>query len=80
MPKSSKSWIKSNKNPGPGKYDPKVIANTQYQSVSINVDNRRPFYDQKKNIPGPGQYTITEMLNKKGGYRYIFIIIKQCWP
>jgi hypothetical protein len=59
MPKSSVSWVKSNNNPGPGKYDPKLVFNTQYQSVGVNVDQRRPFYDEKKLIPGPGQYTIT---------------------
>ena len=45
MPKSHASWIKSNSNPGPGKYDPKVIYNTQYQSIGISKDDRRPFYD-----------------------------------
>ena len=68
MPKSSMSWIKSNNTPGPGKYDPKTIVNTQYQSIGINKDDRKACYDQKKSIPGPGQYTITQMLTKKAGY------------
>lgn len=42
--------------------------NTQYQTISINKDDRKPFYDEKKSIPGPGQYTINELLLKKGGY------------
>jgi hypothetical protein len=45
MPKSSMSWIKSNNIPGPGNYNPKIVANTQYQAIGINKDNRRPFYD-----------------------------------
>jgi hypothetical protein len=69
MPKSSMSWIKSNNIPGPGNYNPKIVANTQYQAIGINKDNRRPFYDEKKFVPGPGQYTLTEMVNKKGGFR-----------
>jgi hypothetical protein len=30
-------------------------ANT-YNSIHITKDERRPFYDEKKNIPGPGTY------------------------
>ncbi len=59
IPKSNVSLIKSTNVPGPGKYDPKLVANTQYQSIAINKDDRKPFYDEKKYIPGPGQYTIT---------------------
>jgi hypothetical protein len=69
MPKANTSWIKASSMPGPGNYDPKISFNTQYQAIGINKDDRKPFYDEKKNIPGPGQYTITEMLNKKGGYK-----------
>jgi hypothetical protein len=68
VPKANNSWIKASKVPGPGNYDPKISFNTQYQAIGINKDDRKPFYDEKKSIPGPGQYTITEMLNKKGGY------------
>lgn len=59
VPRSSLSWIKSNTNPGPGVYNPKVVTNTQYQSVVLSKDERRPFYDEKRFVPGPGQYTIT---------------------
>lgn len=59
MPKSNKSWIKASYNPGPGNYDPKVPFNSQYQGIGINKDDRKPFYNEKKNIPGPAQYTIT---------------------
>ncbi len=45
MPRSNKSWIKASNNPGPGNYDPKFVSNTQYQSVGINKDDRKPFYD-----------------------------------
>ena len=69
IPKSHVSWIKSNSNPGPANYDPKMVYNTQYQSIGVNKDDRKSIYDSnKKFIPGPGQYTINELLNKKGGY------------
>lgn len=59
MPKSNISWMKFNANPGPGVYDPKIVTNTQYQSVGLGKDERRPFYDDKTFVPGPGRYTIT---------------------
>lgn len=68
VPKASKSWINPSNVPGPGNYDPKIILNTQYQNIGISKNQRKPFYDEKKFIPGPGQYTLGEMLNKKGGY------------
>lgn len=38
MPKANKSWIKSSTVPGPGNYDPKIMSNTQYQSIKISKD------------------------------------------
>jgi hypothetical protein len=47
MSKSTVSWIKPTKTPGPGNYDPKMdlITNAQYHSIKVNKDNRKPFYD-----------------------------------
>lgn len=45
VPKSNKSWIKSSTVPGPGNYDPKIVANTQYNAIKISKDERKPFYD-----------------------------------
>ncbi len=38
MPKANKSWIKTSNVPGPGNYDPKIVVNTQYQSIGISKD------------------------------------------
>lgn len=73
VPKSNKSWIKTSDVPGPGNYDPKNVFSTPYQSIGINKDDRKPFYDQKKGIPGPGMYKIPEMESENGGYKYFFI-------
>ena len=45
VPKANLSWIKTSNIPGPGNYDPKISYNTQYQSIGVNKDDRKPFYD-----------------------------------
>ena len=54
--------------PGPGSYDPKSVFNTQYDSVGINKDRRKPFYDEKQGIPGPGSYSFNDSTIPKNGY------------
>ena len=59
IPKSqSNSLIDSKKllQPGPGSYDPKVFYNSQYESIGLGKGRRKPFYDEKEGVPGPGQY------------------------
>lgn len=67
IPKSQ-STSKLKDGPGPGSYDPKVFYNSQYQAIGINKDKRKPFYDEKQGVPGPGQYTFHDGTNPKGGY------------
>jgi len=69
VPKANKSWIKPSSVPGPGNYDPKIVFSTQYQSIKINKDERKPFYDEKKGIPGPGMYKIPDIISQNGGYK-----------
>jgi hypothetical protein len=28
----------------------------EYNRIKLSKDERKPFYDEKKNIPGPGSY------------------------
>lgn len=69
VPKANSSWIKPSFVPGPGNYDPKLIVNNQYQSISVNKDERKPLYDDK-HTPGPGQYKIADPTSLNGGYKY----------
>ena len=45
IPKSNISWIKPANSPGPANYEPKFVHNSQYQAISMNKDDRKPFYD-----------------------------------
>lgn len=56
VPKANFSWIQTSNGPGPGNYDPKIVENAQYKSIGMNKDQRKPFYNEKKGIPGPGFY------------------------
>jgi hypothetical protein len=69
IPKSqSTSKLNSKESPGPGSYEPKVSYNSQYESIGINKDKRRAFYDEKSGIPGPGQYSFNDSTIPKNGF------------
>jgi hypothetical protein len=55
IPKSG-GTVKLSQSPGPGSYDPKVIEASEYNSIKLGKDERKPFYNEKKGIPGPGTY------------------------
>ncbi len=55
IPKSG-STVKLSQSPGPGSYDPKLIEASEYNSIKLGKDERKPFYNEKKGIPGPGTY------------------------
>jgi Sperm-tail PG-rich repeat len=56
IPRSNTSWIKSSSTPGPGTYEHTIKEANDYNSIRINIDQRKPFYNEKKGIPGPGSY------------------------
>lgn len=74
IPKSNSSWLKHSQTPGPGTYQPKPIEDTEYNSIRITKDQRRPFYDEKKGIPGPGTYYPDN--NKSGGFKYVLCYLE----
>ena len=55
IPRSSSTWLKGSLNPGPGAYESRVI-NSNNSTIKMGKDARRPFYDEKKGIPGVGSY------------------------
>ena len=66
IPKSQSGWIKGSSNPGPGTYESK-LTHSEYNTVRMKQDERRPFYDEKKGIPGPGSYNYSSVQEKSGG-------------
>lgn len=68
IPKSNLSWLKPAPTPGPGTYHPKFIEANEYNSIKITKDERRLFYDEKKDIPGPGSYSHVD-INKSVGVK-----------
>lgn len=69
VPKSNASWIKASLTPGPGTYEAKGVETNNYNSIKIKQDQRRPFYDEKKWVPGPGSYSNNEVVNKAIGFK-----------
>lgn len=57
IPKSNTSWVKPSFTPGPGTYEAKNGDHNNYNSIKIKQDERKPFYDEKKWVPGPGSYS-----------------------
>ena len=56
IPKSNISSLKPSSTPGPGSYEPKLNDSGEYHSIRLAQDERKPFYNEKKGIPGPGAY------------------------
>lgn len=56
IPKSNTSSLKPSSTPGPGTYEPKLNDSSEYHSIRLAQDERKPFYNEKKGIPGPGAY------------------------
>jgi hypothetical protein len=69
IPKSNTSFIKPSSTPGPGSYEPKIIDSNEYNSIKLAKDERKPFYDEKKGIPGPGSYNQTTLVDHAPGYK-----------
>jgi hypothetical protein len=76
VPKSNTSWLKSSLTPGPGSYEPKVNEANNYNSIKIKQDERKPFYDEKKWVPGPGAYSSNQITNKSAGFKYEWLDVE----
>lgn len=70
IPKSNPASIKPSSTPGPGSYEPKINDTNEYNSIGLAKDHRRPFYDEKKGVPGPGSYNHSPIIEKAPAYKY----------
>lgn len=68
IPKSG-STAKVSSSPGPGSYDPKLVEPSEYNSIKLSKDERKPFYNEKKGIPGPGSYESGSVTEKAPGFK-----------
>jgi hypothetical protein len=69
IPKSNTTWLTPSKTPGPGTYEHQSKPHNDYNSISITTDQRRPFYDEKKGIPGPGSYNSSAEGHASPGFK-----------
>jgi hypothetical protein len=69
IPKSNISSIKPSSTPGPGSYEPKISDTGEYNSIRLAKDDRKPFYDEKKGVPGPGAYNYAPVSENSHGYK-----------
>lgn len=76
IPRSSATSIKTSFTPGPGSYEPKAIDTNEYNSIKLAKDERKPFYDEKKGIPGPGSYNQTVSVDNAPSYKYAYTLYR----
>jgi hypothetical protein len=69
IPRSNVSSLKTSLTPGPGSYEPKINDNNEYNSIKLGKDERKPFYDEKKGIPGPGSYNQSTVVDNAPSYK-----------
>lgn len=72
IPKSNSNWMKGTANPGPGTYESRVVQD--HSSTVMGKDRRRPFYDERKDLPGPGSYNYPSV-ERAGGYKYYMLYL-----
>ena len=73
VPKAATNTFKLSDNPGPGSYAPKEVITTHgAPQMVMPKDSKRPFYDEKKGVPGPGSYEQQKVgISTTGGYSYL---------
>uniref|UniRef100_A0A3Q0R5P4 Sperm tail PG-rich repeat containing 2 n=1 Tax=Amphilophus citrinellus TaxID=61819 RepID=A0A3Q0R5P4_AMPCI len=79
--------------PAPGQYDPELVPETQYENVNLQEEQRRraelvipryhelvPMQEEKKGVPGPGQYHIRSQFEKPVKPGSLFGPVKEVSP